>query len=137
MAVDGSRWQFLGRARSRLASRNAIDNEFFTRLPSAVQLRLNRGCGPHFPQSHIKRHFDNSATGPQGLSTIANILLDQHRESGRLRFARGFKMAAARDLTIVDQAFGADFPRRRLYTIYRLLQISLMHLLASRKKNRS
>ncbi len=36
--------------------------------------RLNRGCGPHFPQSHIKRHFDNSATGPQGLSTIANIL---------------------------------------------------------------
>ena len=29
MAADGSRWQFLGRAPSRLAPRDAIDNEFF------------------------------------------------------------------------------------------------------------
>jgi len=29
MAVDGSRWQFLGRATSRFAPRGAIDNEFF------------------------------------------------------------------------------------------------------------
>jgi hypothetical protein len=29
MAVDGSRWQFLGRAPSRLGQRDAIDNEFF------------------------------------------------------------------------------------------------------------
>ena len=29
MAVDGSRWQFLGRSPIRLAPRDAIDDEFF------------------------------------------------------------------------------------------------------------
>jgi hypothetical protein len=28
MAVDGSRWQFLGKSPSRLAPRDAIDNRF-------------------------------------------------------------------------------------------------------------
>ena len=45
MAVDGSRWQFLGRSPSRLVPRVAIDNEFF-RMAVVANFAL-RGLVPH------------------------------------------------------------------------------------------
>ena len=110
MAVFGK-----GSQPSRLARSDR--KRFLSRLPSADQPRLHRGCGPHFPQNHIKRHLDNSATGPLGLSTMADILADQHRESGRLPFACGFKTAAATDLIIVDQALARTFLGASIYNI--------------------
>ena len=93
MAVDGSRWQFLGRSPIRPAPRNAIDNEFFKWLTKPSLLLSVRWSTIVF--CHTKRGVGITAAWAIALCAMVRYWRTGPRLSGLARSRSVFALEMA------------------------------------------